>query len=86
MYPPTNTNNIPGQIEAALQYLRFAEEIRFPINYGDLPKSGRELSKTEFEVMDSAHIVLLQYFNQAVPMPDFSHTNHPSSASENADD
>jgi hypothetical protein len=85
MYPPNINNNIPGHIEAALQYLRFSEEIRFPNAYGGTPKSGRRLSKTEFEVMDSAHIVLLQYFNQAVPMADFIHANQPSSASENAD-
>lgn len=84
MYPPTT--NIPGQIEAALQYLRFAEEIRFPNTYGGPPKPGRELSKTEFEVKDSAHILLLQYFNQDIPAPDYSTNHHPFTATDNTND
>jgi hypothetical protein len=51
---PTEISNLPGQIEAALQFLRFTEEIVSPKNYSGPPISGRELTKTEFEVKDSA--------------------------------
>lgn len=60
-------SNLPGQIEAALTYLRFAEEVCSPPDYSGAYKPGRKLSKTEFEVKDSALICLLHYFNQAIP-------------------
>lgn len=62
-----NISNLPGQIDAALQFLRFSEEIATPTNYGGGPAAGRNLSKTEFEVKDSALTVLLEYFNQPLP-------------------
>lgn len=45
-------SQLPGQIEAALQFLRFAEEIQYPHSFDSMPRPGRELSRTEFEVMD----------------------------------
>ena len=63
------TSNTPGQIEAALQYLRFAEEIQSPRSFDCSSHTGRELTKTEFEVKDSALTMLLEYFNQPVPQP-----------------
>lgn len=65
--------NLPGQIEAALTYLRFTEEVCNPPNYIGAPRPGRKLSKTEFEVKDSALICLLHYFNQ--PMPQLENIN-----------
>jgi hypothetical protein len=65
-------SNLPAHIEAAISYLRFTEEICNPSDYGGAPKSGRKLSKTEFEVKDSALIVLLEYFNQPILNSDLS--------------
>lgn len=62
-----NISNLPGQIDAALQFLCFTEEIVTPTNYGGGPAAGRNLTKTEFEVKDSALTVLLEYFNQPLP-------------------
>jgi hypothetical protein len=64
-------SNTPGQIEAALQFLRHAEEIMYPKAYGGTPGSGRKLTQTEYEVKDSALTVLLEYFNHPVPPPDY---------------
>lgn len=78
---PTEISNLPGQIEAALQFLRFTEEIVAPKNYGGgPPEEGRTLTKTEFEVKDSALTVLLEYFNQPVPPTDHRHAVNPPSA------
>jgi hypothetical protein len=68
-------SNIPGQVEAALSYLRHAEEVSNPSNFSGEPKSGRNLSKTEYEVKDSALILLLQYFNQPLPNIELPQTN-----------
>jgi hypothetical protein len=65
-------SNIPGQIEAALSFLRHAEEISNPTNFSGGPTSGRNLSRTEYEVKDSALIVLLQYFNQPIPTVEYA--------------
>jgi hypothetical protein len=62
-------STLPGHVEAALQFLRFAEEIRQPLGYDANPRKGRELSKTEAEVHDSALTVLLDYFNQPITPP-----------------
>lgn len=51
---PAEIPNLPGQIEAALQFLRFTEEIAAPKNYGGPPEAGRDLTRTELEVKDSA--------------------------------
>ena len=62
------TSQLPGQIEAALQFLRFAEEIQRPQSFDGSSHTGRDLTKTEFEVKDSALTMLLEYFNQPVPV------------------
>ena len=46
----------------------------------------RKLSRTELEVQDSAHTVLLEYFNQPVPAPERRHPANPSSAIGKQDD
>ena len=74
------TSQLPGQIEAALQYLRFAEEIQRPQSFDGSSHTGRDLTKTEFEVKDSALTMLLEYFNQSVPVADHRHEGHPSSS------
>jgi hypothetical protein len=59
---------IPPQVQAAFQYLHFAEMIRNQQNCGsmagDSPREGRDLTKTEAEVYDSALTTLLNYFNE----------------------
>jgi hypothetical protein len=70
-----HNSNIPGQVEAALSYLRHAEEVSNPSNFSGEAKSGRNLSKTEYEVKDSALILLLQYFNQPLPNIELPPTN-----------
>ncbi len=75
-----NISNLPGQIEAALQFLRFSEEIATPTNYGGGPAAGRNLSKTEFEVKDSALTVLLEYFNQPIPSAEYREIPSPASS------
>lgn len=77
---PSEISNLPGQIEAALQFLRFTEEIQRPHSFDSTPGQGRDLSKTEFEVKDSALTVLLEYFNQPVPPADHRHSVNPPSA------
>lgn len=77
---PTEISNLPGQIEAALQYLRFTEEVAAPKNYGGPPEEGRALNRTELEVKDSALTVLLEYFNHPVPVPEQRQRLQPSSA------
>lgn len=68
------TPSLPGHVEAALQFLRLAEEIRQPRGFDTTMRKGRELSQTEAEVHDSALTVLLDYFNQpitpAIDQPD----------------
>jgi hypothetical protein len=64
---PTEISNLPGQIEAALQFLRFTEEIQHPHSFDSTPRQGRDLNRTELEVKDSALTVLLEYFNQPAP-------------------
>lgn len=63
------TPSLPGHVEAALQFLRFAEEIRQPHGFDATLRKGRELSPTEAEVHDSALTVLLDYFNQPITPP-----------------
>jgi hypothetical protein len=78
---PTEISNLPGQIEAALQFLRFTEEIAAPKNYGGgTPETGRDLTRTELEVKDSALTVLLEYFNHPVPVPEQRPSAQPSHA------
>jgi len=66
---PIEISSLPGQIEAALQFLRFTEEIQHPSSCDSKSGRGRDLSRTELEVKDSALTVLLEYFNQPVPGP-----------------
>jgi len=75
---PTEASNLPGQIEAALQFLRFTEEIQHPHSFDSTPRQGRDLSHTELEVKDSALTVLLEYFNHPVPAPEQSQPHQPS--------
>lgn len=82
---PTEISNLPGQIEAALQFLRFTEEIAAPKNYGGPPETGRDLSRTELEVKDSALTVLLEYFNHPVPAPEQRQPFQPSAATSKPD-
>jgi hypothetical protein len=82
---PSEISNIPGQIEAALRFLHFTEEIVAPKNYSGPPVSGRDLTKTEFEVKDSALTVLLEYFNQPVPTADHRHKVNPPVADKQDD-
>lgn len=79
---PTEISNLPGQIEAALQFLRFAEEIVAPKNYSGPPVNGRNLSRSELEVKDSALTVLLEYFNHPVPAPEQRQPLQPGTASK----
>lgn len=60
-------SHLPGQVEAALQFLRHSEEIQQPSRFSGGTAQGRNLTKTEFEVKDSALVVLLEYFNQPLP-------------------
>ena len=60
------TTRLPGHIETAMQCLRFAEEIHHPASFDGSPRNGRDLSKTEAEVHDSALTVLLDDFNQPI--------------------
>lgn len=83
---PSEISNLPGQIEAALQFLRFAEELQHPHSFDSTPAKGRDLTKTEFEVKDSALTVLLEYFNQPVPAPDHCHAVNPPSATGKQND
>ena len=71
-------SQLPGQIEAALQFLRFAEELQRPLSFDNAPREGRALSRTELEVKDSALTVLLEYFNHPVPAPEHRHGSVPS--------
>jgi hypothetical protein len=83
---PTEVSNLPGQIEAALQFLRFTEEIVAPKNYGGgTPEAGRDLSRTELEVKDSALTVLLEYFNHPVPAPEQRQSLQPSQGGADSD-
>ena len=82
---PTEISNLPGQIEAALQFLRFTEEIAAPKNYGGSPEAGRDLTRTELEVKDSALTVLLEYFNHPVPAPEQRHAAQPPVVSSKPD-
>jgi hypothetical protein len=84
MLPYQETTAAPGQIEAALQFLRFAEEIRSPKNYSSPSVKGRKLSKTEFEVMDSALTLLLEYFNQPPPVAAMQRSNGTESTPANS--
>jgi hypothetical protein len=43
---PTEVSNLPGQIEAALQFLRFTEEIIAPKNYSGPTGVGRKLPQS----------------------------------------
>jgi hypothetical protein len=60
---------IPPKIQAAFQFIEFAERIsgNRQICEGDTPKEGRSLSKDELAVYESALTVLLQYFNDSDP-------------------
>ena len=78
-------SNLPGQIEAAMQFLRFAEEIQRPISFDSTPREGRNLTRTELEVKDSALTVLLEYFNQPVPPPDHRPPAQPSHGGADSD-
>ncbi len=78
-------SNLPGQIEAALQFLRFAEELQHPLSFDSMPREGRALSRTELEVKDSALTVLLEYFNHPVPAPDHRPAAIPSTLSGKSD-
>ena len=83
---PTEISNLPGQIEAALQFLRFTEEIAAPKNYGGgTPETGRDLSRTELEVKDSALTLLLEYFNHPVPAPEQRHAANPPQGGADSD-
>ena len=55
--------DLPPKIEAALQFLRHTQEILSPQSFDSSYGKGRALSKTEFEVKDSALTVLLEYFH-----------------------
>ena len=50
-------------INAAFQYLHFAQGIQNVVTMSGSTE-GRELTKAEAEVYDSALTVLLQYFNE----------------------
>jgi hypothetical protein len=82
---PTEISNLPGQIEAALQFLRFTEELQHPHSFDSTPRQGRDLSRTELEVKDSALTVLLEYFNHPVPAPEQRHVAQSSTASGKSD-
>ena len=70
-YPPlsvSQSEDVPPKIKAAMDFLRFADN-KMAGNLGsypgDAPKdNGRELSKMEKEVYESALTVLLEYFNE----------------------
>ena len=62
-----DSSNLPGQIEAALHYLRYTQEVVNPRELCGPPLGGRDLNRTELEVKDSALTVLLEYFNQPAP-------------------
>jgi hypothetical protein len=79
MFAPDITN-LPGQIEAALQFLRYTEEIKQPNSFGVASEAGRDLTKTEFEVKDSALTVLLEYFNQPLPATELKEITSPASS------
>jgi len=72
-------SHLPGQIQAALQFLQFSEDVVSPKNYSGPPVNGRNLSRTELEVKDSALTVLLEYFNQPLPPPE-QRPSHQSAA------
>jgi hypothetical protein len=84
MFPP-DFSQLPGQIEAALQFLRFAEELQHPHSFDNTPRDGRALSRTELEVKDSALTVLLEYFNHPVPAPEHRPAALPSTLSGKSD-
>ncbi len=77
---------VPAQVEAALQFLRFTEAIVSPKNDSGIPTTGRELSNTEFEVKDSALITLLEYFNQPILSPSRSKQYRPPTEPEKGND
>ncbi len=78
-------SQLPGQIEAALQFLCLTEQIAAPKNFGGSPEAGRDLTKTELEVKDSALIVLLEYFNHPVPAPEQRQPLQPSATGKPGD-
>jgi hypothetical protein len=82
---PTEISNLPGQIEAALQFLRFTEEIQHPHSFDSTPGQGRDLTRTELEVKDSALTVLLEYFNHPVPAPYHHHPANPPQGGADSD-
>ena len=82
---PTEISNLPGQIEAALQFLRFTEEIQHPHSFDSMPRQGRDLTRTELEVKDSALTVLLEYFNHPVPAPEQRHAANPPQGGADSD-
>lgn len=63
-------NEVPSKVQAAMQFIHFCEEVRRgpcgPImTAGDSPSGGgRELSKAEADVYDSALTTLLEFFNE----------------------
>jgi len=64
-----DSSNLPGQIEAALHYLRYTQEIVNPKELCGPNFAERALNRTELEVKDSALTVLLEYFNQSAQTP-----------------
>jgi hypothetical protein len=64
-----DSSNLPGQIEAALHYLRYTQEVVSPKDLCGPPLAARALNRTELEVKDSALTVLLEYFNQPASAP-----------------
>lgn len=56
---------VPPKIQAAMQFLHFAQGCTAPSQspYGGEAQPGRELTKMEAEVYDSALVAMLEYFN-----------------------
>lgn len=64
-----DSSNLPGQIEAALHFLRYTQEIVNPKELYGPPLAGRNLTRAELEVKDSALTALLEYLNQPAAVP-----------------
>ena len=66
---PLSPSAIPGKIQAAMDYLRFAQSLETgPIGYGGdewKQGAGRELNRRERAVYDAALDALLTYFQDA---------------------
>jgi hypothetical protein len=77
MFDSNSNPHLPPQVEASLQFLRFARAIEQPDSFGDIPPAGRPFSRIEAEVYDSSLTILLEYFtlplDPKVPRPTCRH-------------